>query len=493
MKKWNTVFVCVLFFIAIIGNAAAQGDLPCGTPNVASKWTDQYLANRGAYLKTNNLLYVPLTIHIVGADDSTGYTPVNSVLNALCTLNEDFEASNIQFYIQGAIRYINDSDFFDHSTIAVGYDKHRDYRVARTINSYIVSTAGGAAGYATGIGNDGVVMRRGEMQIGNHTWAHEIGHALGLYHPFRGWEGQEFNYANTAPERIGGRLVERTDGSNCNLAADGFCDTSPDYLSVRWNCDENKNSLIEQKDPSGQTFRSDGSNIMSYSNDGCQSQFSEEQIQAMRSHLLSVKSNYVNLLQPAPSINDVTTAPVLPGSGEDVDANAVFLQWEAVSDASFYLIDISIVPTFAGPLTDTYLANTNSTTITGLINNRIYYWRIKAVNRNSFCTRYGASSNFRTTTLTSIDNIAGTLTNVQVFPNPLAENQPLTLQVQAANSTNLDIRMFDLAGKLVQYNNYDVLAGENTLQFFPNQVAKGIYLLQIVTDTGTLTKRISIQ
>lgn len=493
MKKLNTVIACALGCLMMMSSVVAQENLVCGMPDVSSKWTDQYLATRGAYSKTDALLYVPMTVHIVGSDSGEGYTPINSILNALCTMNEDFVEANIQFYIQGNFRYINDSDFFDHSSLGVGYAKHDDYGVSNTINCYIVSNAGDAAGYATGINSNGVVIRKAEMQTGNHTWAHEIGHALSLYHPFRGWEGQDFNYENTAPERIGGRLVERLDGSNCSLAADGFCDTSPDYLSNRWNCDEGGKSIIVQKDPSGQTFKSDGSNIMSYSSDPCQNKFSEEQIQAMRANLQSVKSNFLNQSMPAPLINDLTAAPVLPGKGEDIDVNAAFLQWEAVPDASLYLIDVSIVPTFAGPITDTYTSNTNSITLTDLTNNRVYYWRVKAINRNSFCTRYGSSSNFRTTTLTDVNEIAGSVDNIRLFPNPLPEGQALTLLVEAANSTNLDVRMFDLAGKLVQYNSYDVLAGESTLQFIPNQVAKGMYLLQIVTDTGTLTKRISIQ
>lgn len=498
MKQFNRIILSVICYFVCMGSVFSQENLVCGTPNETSKWTERYLAERGAYPKTNNLLYVPLTIHIVGTDEGTGYTPLNSVLNAMCTLNEDFIGANIQFYIQGDIRYINDTDFFNHTSISTGRIKHRDYRVARSINSYIVSNIGDPdaviAGYALGINSEAVVMAKSEMQRDNHTWGHELGHALALYHPHFGWDGQEFNYDNVAPERMGGRLVERADGSNCQIAGDGLCDTSADYLgNQRWSCNENAQSVIVQRDPTGQTFRSDGTNIMSYASDACVNRFSEEQIQLMRSNLLNDKGSFLNQSDPAPSIDGLTTFPVLPTNGESVDANAAFLQWEAIPDASLYLVEVSIVPTFAGPLTDTYTSNTNSITLSDLFTNRVYYWRIKAINRNSFCTSFGASANFRTAVTTSSSELVGLDADIQLYPNPLAAGQALTLQVQASNSMNLDVRLFDTAGRLVQRNNYDVLAGETTLQFQPVGLAKGIYMLQMVTDSGTKTKRISIQ
>lgn len=498
MKKLNCVMACIFTLMLMTAVGWAQEQPICGVPEEMSKWTEQYLAERGAYPKTNNLLYVPLTIHIVGTDEGTGYTPLNSVLNALCTLNEDFAGANIQFYIQGDIRYINDTDFFNHTSITTGRVKHSDYRVSRSINSYIVSNIGNTesviAGYALAINSDAVVMAKSEMQRDNHTWGHELGHALALYHPHFGWDGQEFNYDNIAPERIGGRLVERADGSNCQIAGDGLCDTSADYLgNQRWNCDENAQSVIVQRDPTGQTFRSDGTNIMSYASDACVNRFSEEQILLMRNNLLTDKGSFLNQSDPAPSINGLTTSPVLPTNGESVDANAAFLQWEAMADASLYMVEVSIVPTFAGPLTETYTSKTNSITLSDLFTNRVYYWRVKAINRNSFCTSFGTSANFRTTVATSASEPIGLDADIQVFPNPLAVGQVLNLQVQASNSTNLDVRLFDTAGRLLQRDHYDVPAGEMTLKFHPGSIAKGIYMLQLVTDKGTRTKRISIQ
>jgi len=97
--------------------------------------------------------------------------------------------------------------------------------------------------------------------------------------------------------------VEKIDGSNCTFAADGFCDTKPDYIASRWNCDENSNGFTEQTDPNGEKFYSDGSLFMSYALDNCSNRFTEDQIAAMRANLIDEKPSYLgneNVIDPIP-------------------------------------------------------------------------------------------------------------------------------------------------------------------------------------------------
>ena len=114
-----------------------------------------------------------------------------------------------------------------------------------------------------------------------------MGHNLSIQHPFLGWEGNTFDYSLPTPTEvyydytyfqdtlildtliIDTAFVELMDGSNCTFAADGFCDTPPDYLSNRWQCKPDSQSIILQKDPNGVDFYSDGINFMSYAFNVC--------------------------------------------------------------------------------------------------------------------------------------------------------------------------------------------------------------------------------
>lgn len=477
----------------------AQGNGVCGTPTTPSKWTEDYLSNRGAYPKSDELIYVPLTIHIVGKDDGSGYIRVKSVLDALCSLNEDYAPANVQFYIQGDIRYINKSSLFN--TQGTGGNGFRSYRVENTINCYMVGTIESSDGgiilaYSNGIPSSEVILRNSTISSGDPTWAHELGHSMGLYHTFYGWESFEHNYTQNAPATVNyNRAVELVDESNCETSGDGICDTSPDYLSDGpWTCNAEGQSNTVQRDPSGTTFRSNGRNFMSYSSNNCQSYFTEEQIQVMRTNLTTSKRNFINKLPPLPSIDSIKPVLSSPQPGDTVLFTAATLEWAAIPGATDYIVEVSRISSFAATLTETYYTTTNLLPLTDLANNRTYYWRVKAYNRNSFCGSISTTGTFRagTPATTGVDDLT-TKANFRVFPNPLADNQTLNMESNLPESTRLNVRLFDLAGKLLQTADYDAIAGKNRLQFTPNKLPKGIYVLNIIGDKINVTEKIVIQ
>lgn len=498
MKKF---LLLVLLQSAFVTFLSAQEKHVCGTPHTPSKWTEDYLRDRGAYAKSNELLYVPLTVHAVGTDDGTGYIRVRSILDALCTLNEAYAAANIQFYLNGAIRYINNSTLYDLKGLGSGDLFLRQNRVANSINCYLVGTiessdGGDILGFANGIPSSEVVLRNATITSGDPTLIHEMGHALGLYHTFYGWEEFEHNYQQNAPLTVNyGRPVELLDKTNCAGAGDGLCDTPADYLGERWACTRDGQSSVVQRDPSGATFRSDGKNYMSYADDNCVNTFSAEQIQMMRTNLTTQKRTFLNRQQPVPSIDSLTVTLLSPRQNDTVAfTSALTLNWTAVPDATNYILEVSRFASFNPTFTETYLLTTNVFTLTNLVNNRNYFWRIRAFNRNSFCTKSSTTGIFRAgmPTTTPTDDLVDKV-SLQIFPNPIASNQSLTIQAALPKSTRLNVRLYDLSGKLLQTAAYDVIAGANTLRFTPNYLPKGIYVMNLVTDEINIVERILIQ
>ena len=92
---------------------------PCGTADYTSDWHRAYRKNPTRFQKnvsSRSTTYVPITLHLVGKSDSTGFGKLSAVLNAFCQLNKDYKQTGLQFYINFPIRYIANSSFMEHNS-----------------------------------------------------------------------------------------------------------------------------------------------------------------------------------------------------------------------------------------------------------------------------------------------------------------------------------------------------------------------------------------
>ena len=271
---------------------AQGGERGCATTG-RSPWIDAYQAGLiKPSSKSLELRYIPVHLTIVGDDNGDGYGDPLTILNSFRLLQEDFAKINVSFFIENQIDYLNNTDYFDHD-FDVGYELMRNNNRRNSINSYIVGNPAGACGYYSGRG-DAIALGVNCINSGERTWSHEVGHYLGLPHTFYGWESvgdiaEVEAFDVPAPDTLmyNGRPVpvERVDGTNCADAADGFCDTPPDYLPERWRCNPDGIYPDSLLDPDSTRFVVPAENIMSYAFDGCVETFSPEQITAMNTNL----------------------------------------------------------------------------------------------------------------------------------------------------------------------------------------------------------------
>jgi hypothetical protein len=511
----KSIFTLLVFF-SFCFSITAQNPFPCGTQPYKSEWLKSFQSNpEAAKTVLDSTLYVTMTVHNVGSDDGSGYLSYNTILNALCILNEDFAPANIQFFLEEDVRYINNTAFNQHDSVLDGGLFMLQYDIENTINTYFVTDPAGNCGYNLPWASIG--MNKGCSGAQSHTWAHEVGHNLSLPHPFYGWEGGvswdnsvPHNFSNPAPRTVLNNytsfkdslildtliidtiLVELVERTNCLIAGDGFCDTYPDYISSRWNCNTDGESPTLQTDPDGVEFRSDGTLIMSYSDDRCANRFSEDQMAAMRASLLMEKPE---VLRNEPSGLPVDPAfvfsPVFPQPGEVIIPENNTFQWDAVDNATHYLIQISRLPSFAVNEFEE-IVNTNSAQIENLRSNTKFFWRVRPFNFTSTCANFSSLQNFETSEPTSIQTPSKIAEDLTVFPSPTPEGQQIFVKWTGIDLGQSNFEITDLIGRQVLTGNVD-LTSKRVIQIKGSEgLHQGVYFLKVQHKNTWMIKRVMV-
>lgn len=484
--------LCCLFLLFAL-NLQAQHITPCGTPPIKSEWLTNYQANPEAYTKAeDSLLYVPVTVHVLGTDEGQGYYSIDQIARTFCQLNVDFEPVNIRFYIEGDLNYINNTTWYEHEDYGDGIIMMDENNIPGTFNCYIVETAIGAGGYYSPAA-DAVALTKGNLNSStSHTWAHEAGHYFTLSHTFLGWESIDYSFNEPTPEYVDGwgvRPVERMDGSNCTEAADGFCDTPPDYLSYIFSCDNMGFSTQQLKDPDSIFFRADGGNFMSYATSACNSYFSQEQQNAMRANLMDARP-FLLTNQDVLDVPVTETVQLLEPAQNEVITEALTLQWSSVEDASHYYYEINRLPTFspsfvidAGMLTDTFALAEN------LTNDLTYYWRVRPLNMTYPCEGEYITGTFMTGEVlpVGIEDVMA-VKDLRLYPNILSVGQTARLEMESNEPVDIQIHLLDVSGRQVN----TVFSGQ-TMGVFSQDIqtgslSPGLYWVAIAAN-GVWTQR----
>lgn len=482
----------LLIFVLLANMATAQhAEHFCGMPDGHSPWLKKF-QQRPAHLKTadEEELWIPVQIHLVGTDGGSGFYNLSSVYRDFCELQKQFLHTNIRLYLTEEISYIYSSQLYYHTEFNEGLEVTAQYNNPNAINSYVTESAAGACGYAAFLGSNTVVLAINCIGAGSSTWAHEIGHSLSLPHNFsnNSLETSD-NFQVPAPDNF-----ERVDGSNCSTAGDGFCDTPPDYLGFRWNCNNDDLSARVQLDPDSVAFRSEGKYFMSYANDGCMGIFSDEQTAAMRAFIREEKPEY---LQGNPNYLPIEAEDIgvsIPEDGGTIEYdNGYALIWEELENVEEYIVEVSRFPSFSA-IEFRGNVKRNFFPLKGnVINGLTYYWRVRPSNRAHLCHNYYPTRTFTVQNTTTSASYLSHTSAMQIYPNPVQQNQSIVLDFDATARQDLQLQIIDILGKKHFNQGITSYLGGNQFEISTENLSPGLFYIIVQNDTETWQNKIIIQ
>ncbi|MFN0015958.1 MAG: hypothetical protein ACKVU2_15550 [Saprospiraceae bacterium] len=476
---------------------------PCGTVSHIDPWLKKYLASPADFPEGTDTLWVGMQLHLLAKSDGKERIGTEQLLDALNRLNTDFGPSGIRFYCKNDWNQINNTTWYQHDSLTQGIEMMFANNVPDLLNAYFVARAAGTCGY--NLPYAGVAMMHGCVGPDGHTWTHEVGHALSIQHPFLGWEGKTYNPANPTPDTLtydythfhskpdtivpaplDTALVEYVNGNNCGIAADRICDSGPDYLSYRWNCNAQGKSTVVQKDPSGATFVSDGTLYMSYANDVCQNRFSTQQTAIMRAKLQTDKAAWLASSAPAPIITG-SSQLIAPINFDTVPASSVLLTWSSVPGATQYLVQVSKVSSFGINDFEAIVTDTFALTNKPLTKHWNYYWRVRPFN----CTSSGAfttSARFFTPTVETAERAGW-----RIYPSLISRGQTILMEIPDNwQGQSADFRVFDTAGRLMWQSEQALESPRQLLRMPTETWPRGVYNLLCTGAVGAFRQTVVV-
>lgn len=459
------------------------------------------VASRNA---NDSTLWVPVVFHLCSRADGTGQQPDSWVLEQMCYFNQNFSDQNIQFYLVNINRF-NSSQMYVNDQASSDYIRSI-HRVNNALNIFV----GGPTQPSTGYGayyapNWDWIFTWNDIY--NWGLSHEVGHLFTLPHTFNGWEGTDYATESAAIGKApmmgtNGRPIEKVargiSGENCQYAADGFCDTPPDYAPDGGGCSMASN----WRDPDSVLVAQSNINIlnyMSYYFCGPKS-FSSDQKDAMK---LDVIRRW-NASEPAPSPLLVTGTPVIgwPSQGAIAPYAGSPMQftWSDPENHGIYLLKIertinngSII---VSTVTERVVIGTSAwVTLTA---NQEFKWSVRALTRYDFCGNNPIATSSPAVFTTAnwalnTQSLDAAIQNSKIYPNPAESADQVVLEIEVPFNGEAQMSVTNALGQVVMPNQQlNLFSGKNLEHIDIRNLSAGMYFINIENGNNVISHKLMI-
>ncbi len=377
------VFFLLIFFLPAFTSLHAQMT-ECGTLEPSEAETRQrserlsVIQRKGKAARTQGAYtFVAIRFNVVRKSNGTQGATIAQLNTVFAKLNAQYQASGIQFYMAGsAPQYIDSDTFYDYEfSEENALTQNND--ASNAINVYIVgsmsSGSGSISGYAyypSTLAMTNRVFVTVSVLTDGRSLIHEFGHYFNLLHTFH----------NNVNANVSLReLVTRGAGANCTTAGDLVCDTPADPYGMPGATTSGCSYTGTITDANGALYVPALQNIMSYYY-LCGNEFTPHQDSRLSDGLLlrtAPNNEYTLDYPPSTSVPAQLTATK--------NAGGVLVTFtDNIADESGFVLERATSSN--GPYTPIAGLTSNTTTYQDatVINNTLYYYRVRVSNGTQY-------------------------------------------------------------------------------------------------------------
>ena len=230
---------------------------------------------------------------------------------------------------------------------------------------------------------------------------------------------------------------------------------------------------------------------------GCSSYiFTDDQSALKVADYNSSRRNYLRTYRRTPNTNTISTAPnlVFPINQELVDPyNDITLRWDPVPNAGFYVVEVSRSSSMDVDY-KVYTTKNPFLRLRNLLANRPdYRWRVTPYNEAYFDVVSSPIQRFKTGIVNSVSQIEE-ISYMDIVPNPISQGKSIEIWMNNLANFQGNISMINAAGvKVFERANQFFNKGDDKILIPSDNMAKGLYFLNINTTEGIITKKLILQ
>ncbi len=173
----------------------------------------------------------------------------------------------------------------------------------------------------------------------------------------------------------------------------------------------------------------------------------------------------------------------------------VTLKWAKKLNATSYHLFVSVNKEYADGYTvvDTVVENDTTFFIDGLLQNKVYWWKVAAINEYGE-GQWSESFGFKPAIQTDVEgeeNVPVVFDLLQNYPNPF--NPVTTIGYSLPEKANVTIKVYDILGREVAtLINDEINAGYHEIKFDASNLSSGIYIYHMNAGKYSVAKKLTV-